>query len=347
MTILFIGDPHLQINRFDLAKQFLKWLNETISRVKPDLVVNLGDTFDTHAVLRVEILTEFVQHLEYVHALGIPYAYLLGNHDMYKPKDAKYHALRHFVGKMKHVHIVDEVQDLFGMTFVPYQPDPSKFPKKTLPICVAHQTFIGADYGSIATKDGVDAATIEGCELVISGHIHTRHTIPPRDIGRASVSYPGSPFSQSSEDIDQVKGLLLFDTTTYTESFIECPLPRWRGVRYEVGPLFNIETLYEDLSDCLSAGSKDHWTIEISGTKAELGSYLDSDKHKALVSGIDVNIIPKYLDKEKRKLRIEARSMEQIITDYIARVYSGSLDKEVLLAKALELSKRGQNDKNM
>lgn len=337
--VLFIGDPHLQINRFDLAKQFLKWLNETIRDLRPDLVVNLGDTFDTHAVLRAEILTEFVWHLEYVYAEGIPYVYLLGNHDMYKPKDAKYHALRHFVGKMRHVHIVDEVQDLFGMTFVPYQPDPSKFPKKTLPICVAHQTFIGADYGSIATKDGVDAATIEGCELVISGHIHTRHAIPPRDIGRASVSYPGSPFSQSSEDIDQVKGLTLFDTDTYEETFIECPLPRWRGLRYDIGQLFGVEALHTDLSSVL-AESKDHWTIELNGTKTEISSYLDSEKHAKLVNGVDVTFIPKYTDKEKRKLRIEARSMNQIVSDYIAKVYSGSLDKDLLRTKALDLIKQ-------
>ena len=333
--ILFIGDPHLQINRFDLAKQFLAWVNKTATELKPDLVVNLGDTFDTHGVLRSEILTEFVWHVEHVYAEGIPYVYLIGNHDMYKPKDAKYHALKHFVGKMRHVHIIDEVQDLFGMTFVPYQIDPSNFPKKTLSICVAHQTFIGADYGSIATKDGVDASTIEGCELVISGHIHTRHSIPQRDGRGAIVAYPGSPFSQSVEDIDQVKGLLLFDTETFREQFIECPLPSWRGLRYEINQQFSIQDLYEDLLRI--TGSKDHWTIELTGTKAEITSYLDSEKHKNLVSGIDVKIKPNYLDKEKRKLRIEARSMDQIVSDYIAKVYSGSLDKELLRTKALEL----------
>lgn len=337
--VLFIGDPHLQINRFDLAKQFLKWVNSVVSEVKPDLVVNLGDTFDTHGVLRSEILTEFIWHVEHVYAEGITYAYLVGNHDMYKPKDAKYHALKHFRGKMKHVHIIDEVTNMFGMTFVPYQADIAKFPKKTLPICVAHQTFIGADYGSIATKDGVDAATIEGCELVISGHIHTRHTIPPRDGRGASVSYPGSPFSQSVEDIDQVKGLTLFDTETFREEFIECPLPKWRGLRYDIEQGFGLEDLHNDVARHVTA-SKDHWTIEITGTKAEILSYLNSEKHKELVRGVDVNIKPNYLDKEKRKLRIEARSMDQIVSDYVAKVYSGSLDKELLLAKALELLKQ-------
>ena len=342
--VLFIGDPHLQINRFDLAKQFLEWVNHTVRDIKPDLVVNLGDTFDTHGVLRSEILTEFMYHVQYVYAEGVPYVYLLGNHDQYKPKDAKYHALKHIVpGIRKHFYIVDYTQELFGMTFVPYQIDPTKFPKKTLPICVAHQTFIGADYGSIATKDGVDASTIVGADIIISGHIHTKHSIPPRDGRGATVSYPGSPFSQGVDDIDQVKGLMLFDTETYEQEFIECPLPKWRGLRYEIVQNFSIDDLYNDLAQHLP-NSKDHWTVELTGSKAEILAYLDSKRHQELISGVDVKISTKYLDKEKRKLRIEAKSMEQIVSDWVAKVYSGSLDKDLVRMKALEVLTKSHSE---
>ena len=61
--ILFIGDPHLKINRFDLATKFLTWLDALIEKEKPDLVVNLGDTFDTHAVLRSEVMNIFMAHV--------------------------------------------------------------------------------------------------------------------------------------------------------------------------------------------------------------------------------------------------------------------------------------------
>lgn len=335
MKVLFVGDPHLDINRFDLAKQFLAWLNLTIIELKPDLVVNLGDTFESHSIIRSEILSEFTNHVEYIYSCGIPYIYVLGNHDMFKPKDAKYHALQTFKVR-KNLHIVDKIQELYGMTFVPYQVDPLKFPKQTLPICVAHQTFIGADYGSITTKEGVDASTISGAELIISGHIHKRHEIPPRDGRGPAITYPGSPFSQDASDIDQVKGLMLFDTATYEQTFIECPLPKWRGLRYEITQDFKIDDVYNDLCEQLK-GSKDHWTVEISGSKAEIITYLDSQRHQVLVSGLDVKISPKYLDKERRKLRIEAKSMTHIVSDYVAKVYSGSLDKDLLLATALTL----------
>ena len=93
--ILFIGDPHLKINNFEQSMSFLTWIEKVIDEVNPDIVCNLGDTFDTHAVVRSELISEFKMHVERITAKR-PYWYVLGNHDQYKPKDAKYHALQCF-----------------------------------------------------------------------------------------------------------------------------------------------------------------------------------------------------------------------------------------------------------
>src|SRR5574343_503685 len=174
--VLFIGDMHLRINKFTLAISFLKWLNKFIEEQKPDLVVNLGDALDTHAVLRSEALNELMSHIYHVIDMGIPYVYLNGNHCQYMPKDSKYHALLPFKGKIDNLHVVDEPQDLFGMTFVPYLADGNDFPKKTQPVCIAHQTFLGADYVSINAIEGVDANTVSA-DIIISGHIHKKHNL--------------------------------------------------------------------------------------------------------------------------------------------------------------------------
>lgn len=332
MRILFIGDSHLKITRFDLAKQFLVWINSVIEEQKPDLVVNLGDTFDTHAVVRSEVMSEFMSHVDHVRSI-CPYVYLLGNHDMYKPNDSKYHALSHLVDKIPKFIVVDKVQELFGMTFVPYIHDPLKFPKKTLPICVAHQTFKGADFGDITTKDGVDADSIEGCELIVSGHIHKRQRL---DSGSgAGVYYVGSPFSQSASDINQIKGVSIIDTDSFKETFIECPLPIWKGLKYEITPSFSIEELHEDLVQQLN--NTDHWVVEITGPKAELLGYIGSKKGKSIVAGRDVKIKTIFTDREKRQVRIEAMSLDSIISEYIDKVYSGNLDKNLLKSKATEM----------
>lgn len=337
MKILFIGDPHLKITRFDLAKQFLTWINSVVEQYRPDLIVNLGDTFDTHAVVRSEVMTEFMIHVDRCREVA-PYVYLLGNHDMYKPNDSKYHALSHLVGKIPNFYIVDKIQNLFDMTFVPYMYDTSLFPSKTLSICVAHQTFKGADYGDITTKDGVDVDGITGCQLIVSGHIHKRQRLS-YDSG-VEVRYVGSPFSQSASDINQVKGVSLIDSETFNETFIECPLPTWKGLRYEITPSYSTTDIHGDLAQQLN--DKDHWVIEITGPKAEIVGYLGSKEAKNLFVGKDVKVKTIFTDREKRQVRIEAVSLNNIISEYIDKVYSGSIDKDILKKKASEMLSSSQ-----
>jgi DNA repair exonuclease SbcCD nuclease subunit len=330
--VLFIGDPHLKITRFDLAKQFLSWINSVVENEKPDLVVNLGDTFDTHAVVRSEVMTEFMLHVEQVKKT-CPYVYLLGNHDQYKPNDSTYHALSHLKGKIKDFYVVDEIVDLFDMTFVPYMHNKDNFPKKTLPICVAHQTFKGADFGDITTKDGVDADSIEECQLIISGHIHKRQRI--NSGSGAELYYIGSPFSQSASDINQIKGVAIIETSTLKEKFIQSPLPMWKGLRYEISAAMSADDVHEDLM--INLNDVDHWVVELTGPKAEILGYLGSKKGKSITTGRDVKIKTVFTDKEKRQVRIEATSLNSIVSQYIDKVYSGSIDKNTLKEKAIEL----------
>lgn len=332
MKVLFIGDCHIKINRFDLGLRFLDWLNKLIEEQKPDLVVNLGDFFDTHGVLRSEITTEFMNHVDKVLKLNIPYVYVLGNHDCYKPSDSKYHAVKNLVNKIPNLHIIDEPTNLFGMSFVPYFYNPDEFPTNLLPVCVAHQTFFGADYGPVTAKDGVDPARLINCEIVISGHIHKRQQLAPVTTG-PTIHYVGSPFSQSAGDVDQVKGISIFDMDTYQETFISCPLPAWRRLSTVVSVSTSIEDVHNMVEQYVS-NSKDHWVIELEGPKAEIVSYLSTEKYKKAIEGVDVKVKTTFTDKEKKKVSIEAKSMESIISDYIVKVYSGSLDKKELLSIA-------------
>jgi DNA repair exonuclease SbcCD nuclease subunit len=347
MRVMFVGDPHLKITRFDLAKQFLEWINGVIEKHKPDLVVNLGDTFDTHAVIRSEVLTEFMKHVDIVNKT-CPYVYLLGNHDMYKPNDAKYHAMSHLKGKIKGFTVIDEVTNLRGMTFVPYIHNPENFPKQTLPICIAHQTFKGADYGDITTKDGVDASSINGAEIIISGHIHKRHRLQTQsstDIRGPQVIYIGTPFSQNASDINQIKGVSIIDTSTYAEEFIACPLPVWKGVKYELSPTFTADEMHQELIETLN--DKDHWVVEITGPKTEVIGYLGSKKGKSITVNRDVKIKTIFTDKEKKQIRIEATSLSSIISQYIDKVYSGSIDKDLLKSTASEVLKSLDNSSHL
>lgn len=326
--VLFVGDPHLRINKFTLATQFLSWLNKHIAETKPDLVVNLGDSLDTHAVIRSEALNELMSHIYHVVDLGIPYVYLTGNHDYYSPKDSKYHALLPFKNRIANLHVVDTPQDLFGMTFVPYLADGNAFPRTTLPICVAHQTFLGADYGPVNAIEGVDANTVSA-DIIISGHIHKRHNL-------GKVVYVGSPYSQDASDANQIKGVSLFDTDTFEFSFTQTPLPTWKTVKLAINGENTVDIVHAALEQA-TVDKTSHFVVEITGPKAEVIAYVESPRYLKLARGLSIRLKTVFTDKERRKVSINAVSMEQIVSEFVDKVYSGALDKDKLLLKAKEV----------
>jgi DNA repair exonuclease SbcCD nuclease subunit len=340
MNILFCGDKHLKISKFDLSLKFLNWLNQTIEDHKPDLYVCLGDDLDTHSVVRSEILTELRRHFDHVLELGVPIVYVVGNHDCYKPNDIKYHALQSMIGLHPNLYIVDKVQDIFNITFVPYIHDPNQFPKRTLPICVAHQTFKGADFGNVAAKEGVDQDGIDQCELVVSGHIHKTQTLSP---GRVQVFYPGSPFSQSASDIDQVKGVYIFDTDTYNFKLIECPLPKWKRISVEIHTDSDIDEFIKCHLEPIM-GSKDHYVLELTGSKSTIIRLMSMPLYKQALKNLSVSVKTSFTDKEKKQTTISSSfSIDKMIENYVDSIYSGAVDKQQLKIKALELLKQSNS----
>jgi DNA repair exonuclease SbcCD nuclease subunit len=328
--VLFIGDMHLRINKFSLATQFLTWVNKFITEQKPDLVVNLGDATDTHAVIRSEVLNELTNHIYHVIDQGIPYVYLVGNHDQYTPKDSKYHSLLPFKDRIDNLFIVDVPQDLFGMTFVPYLADGKDFPTTTQSICVAHQTFLGADYGPINAKEGVDADTISA-DIIVSGHIHKKHNL-------GKVVYVGSPYSQDASDANQIKGISTLDTDTFKFSFTSTPMPSWKTIRLELSGAVSSAEIHASLEQATSDRvAAHHYLLELTGPKAEVTAYIESAPYLKLVKGLSIRLKTVFTDKERKKVAINAISMEQILSEFVDKVYSGSLDKDKVLQKAKEV----------
>ena len=327
MKILVCGDKHLKITRFETSKLFLEWLNKTIELVKPDLVVALGDDMDTHAVLRSELLSEFRKHIDFVMNLKIPMIYLVGNHDYFKPGDSTYHAFQSMIGIHPNFIVVDKHMEYKGMDFVPYISDHTQFPDVKNDICFAHQTFIGADYGYHRPDVGVDADKLKSF-IIVSGHIHKRQTF-------GKVIYPGSPYASNLNDVDQDKGVMIFDTETYNTTYISSPFPKWRSIRFDVDTVNSIDKLHETLQKSLN--KEDNWILVLSGLRTELSAYLTSKDYLKLIKGVNVTTKLTLIDNLKKNIAIKSFSIQGIVGEYINRIYSGSLPKEVVQSKALEI----------
>lgn len=324
MNILFVGDPHLKITRFDLALQFLAEIEEIEQREQPDLTVFLGDVFDTHAVLRAELLSEWQKYLLKDKRNRI---HILGNHEMYKPNDSKYHALQTLKKTYSNYIVVDKVCSIGNITFIPYMHFYSDFPMETKEICVAHQTFIGADYGYTNANAGVDADKVSA-DIIISGHVHKRQQF-------GKVVYPGSSFAQGINDIDQDKGVMMFDTDTYKYRFIESSLPKWRGIKLELNQICGVDDLTKSIEDYVD--DVNHWIVDIEGPRAEVNSYLASKQFKKLKKYKKFRVRPKYTDIDKKIVQIKSVTASDIVIDYINTVYDGAIPKDDIRNKALEL----------
>lgn len=326
MNILFCGDPHLKISNLSAAKQFLNWLSSVVEETQPDIFINLGDTFDTHSVVRAELLNEFKKHILEI-TKHCQYFYILGNHDMHKPNDSTYHALQAFSGQYERFTVIDSISHIenLGLSMVPYLPDHTLFPKKTLPICVAHQTFIGCDFGGYKPESGVNADEIEA-EIIISGHIHNKQSF-------GKVVYPGSPYAQSMKDIDQVKGLLLFNTKTYKQLVIETPMPSWRGL--EVSLKDQIDPI-PFIKGCIN--QTDNWVITLIGPRKEIAGLLESREWKNISNDNNISTRTKYIDSDRiNKIKIKSNTISGILDEYIDKIYSGNLDKDTIKIVAKQL----------
>lgn len=331
MKILFIGDPHLRVNDFEQGIEFLKWVEEVALLHKPDVVCNLGDTFHNHAVLRSELMTEFRNHVNNIVACGSKYWYVLGNHDQYKPKDNKYHALQTFEG-LQGLTIFDTITGLpkHNITVVPYVQKYEDFPLSATGLLITHNTFIGADYGFKREDCGINADK-SNADLIISGHIHKRQQF-------GKVIYPGTPYAHNATDVDQTKGLLLFDTTNFEQTFIESPFPKWKSLEFEISPELNIAGLHAALSKMLN--SIDKWILKVTGPKAELSAYFKSKQYFKLIDGKNVIVKTNPTDAEKQnRVQIKSSGPADIIDEYVRKVYSGGADKLLIIHKAQEIIK--------
>jgi DNA repair exonuclease SbcCD nuclease subunit len=338
LRILFIGDPHLKINNFEQSINFLRWVEQVVQEKSPDLVVNLGDTFHNHAVLRSEILKEFKDHVLSITSTT-PYWYVVGNHDQWKPKDNKYHALqvldgiKDFTVFDKTVHFGPENALYEGITVVPYVQEFDDFPTDTGRLCITHNTFIGADYGFKREDCGIDSGKVNA-DFIISGHIHKRQSF-------GNVIYPGTPYAHNANDVDHTKGLLLFESASYRQEFIESPFPRWRSIEFEIEQNRPITSLHSLLLTELN--SSDKWILRVTGPKAELSAYFKSKDYFELTKGKDVIIKANPTDAEKQnRVQIKASSEASIIEEYVNKVYSGGLDKPLIIQKAQEIVKNIQ-----
>ncbi len=327
---LIIGDPHLKASSIGLARDFLIWIENLTKEEKPDFVVNLGDTFHTHNVIRSEVMALVTEHVSAMSSM-CKYIVLVGNHDMAHHKASEVHAWLPFVRKVKNLFIIDKPTIIDGFSFIPYIDDVAECQaalndaanKTDLIFC--HQTFKGANFGFLKAKDGV--VPPEGfAGSIVSGHIHKGQRM-------GNIWYPGTPFAQEASDADQKKGVYFLHTDTGESDFFESPLPRWMTYKVTVNN-------FEQVIETMSKPDRNH--VVLLGTSSELSALVDTSRFKKLKKEYNFSVRkqPVLQDGGARVAR-SVSTLEAAVVDYISSIYQGSVDREALKSRCLEALNRG------
>jgi len=210
IRVLVIGDPHFHK---DEEKRYRQMVEHTISiaeYLKPDLIVNLGDTLNRHEMahsLPHSMAIEWMAKLKDI----APLLVLIGNHDMSNTKE--FFTKQHHFTALKYWNnttVADSLVSLkiknYNFLGVPYVKE-GRFSEalqganlEEVTAIFAHQEFTGCSYNNRVSTKG--DKWNENLPLVISGHIHDYHQL------QKNILYVGTPIQHHFGDSDN-KGIAL------------------------------------------------------------------------------------------------------------------------------------------
>lgn len=230
MNILVIGDPHFKNNNEIESNQMCDRIYQLVLEKKPDIIVNLGDSLDTHSIVHMYPLRRAIQFFHKLSQMCQHLFIIIGNHDRpnntcFLTDDSPFLPCKQWANTT----VVDKVHIYNDIVFVPYVPN-GRFMEalKTVDIdegnvnnyrlFFAHQEFKGCKMGAISSVNGDEWG--HEWPLCVSGHIH-EYQRP-----QSNILYPGTPF-QLSYGMPPSKGVLFLNTDDLSkQTFIDLGLPK-------------------------------------------------------------------------------------------------------------------------
>ena len=315
MQIVAIGDTHFKVDNMNIVDKLIEEIVSKLTRLKPDLIVLLGDILHDHERLHTLALNralDFINKLRNISKVFV----LVGNHDMINHD--QFLSDQHWMNALKHwdnVCIVDKVEHLecsdinANFLFCPYVApgrfqealETHEFDWRESDIIFAHQEFKGCKMGAIISEDG-DEWDIDD-PFVISGHIHSKQS--PQD----NIMYPGSSmqvaYGESNENI-----ILIVD---YDDGEIELTeqilnIPRKRIVYIDTGSFDQYEP----------PTTEDEIKITIKGKYTDFKAIKKTSKYKKLVKmGFKISYKHEKLDITTDKKKAEVKDFTNVLESLV------------------------------
>ena len=191
-----------------------KWLSNLVKDEKPDIIINLGDTFDQHTITSYDIDTASDFFGNFID-IKVPHIVLVGNHEMVNKDFNAISILKH----INNIIVIDEPSKInleingngnpVPLAFLPYQDwkEIKDFPDGEF--LFSHIDIKGSSIRKGSDlKDGLDVDSLSKYKLVFNGHIH-KPSIKGNIINVGSITTHGF-----GDDEDSIPTCYIFDTDT-------------------------------------------------------------------------------------------------------------------------------------
>lgn len=217
--IAHVSDIHIRKLKYHTEyRAVFTQLYDELRELKPDIIVNTGDTFHTKLDLSPEavcLISELLTNLAEI----APVHNILGNHDMNLKNSARLDALSPIVDNLNNpnVHLhkysavvpVAENIDLHVLSIVDPENWSTELPDNKVNIALHHGGVAGVetDTGWVMTHGDISIDTLEKFDYALLGDIHKTHQKVDAD---GKCAYPGSLVTQNFGETND-KGYLLWD----------------------------------------------------------------------------------------------------------------------------------------
>jgi DNA repair exonuclease SbcCD nuclease subunit len=305
MKILCLGDLHIRLNSIKEVDIYFKELYTWLENNPVDIIVNHGDTLDTHARLHSLCLNKALEYANLLTKFALVY-WIIGNHDMVD--ESKGINSLHWANCLKSLPkliIVD--QPIYDKEFVfcPYVPKGTfittldKFvPWKNAKIIFSHIDIKGAKMGSI-TLENADA-WLKDYPLLITGHIHQKQKLAENMI------YIGS-IMQVASDEPPDKSILFIDDKQIKEIVLN--LPRKQIVHYSISEINNFTPLKDPFLTNI---------VYLSGTPEEIRTFRKTTDYTKLLQKVgSKNIRFRTTNETKKVISAKFKGFKELLRESI------------------------------
>lgn len=210
MRFLRVGDPHVKPNNIKESERLFQFILDKCVELNIDVLEILGDLFDTHRIVHLEVLEFWTKWLAIFAQQSFKVRVLVGNHDVTGDYSNKFSALHPFLSlenanfKIIHEPFVDGV---YG--YLPYIhgnaqfiEEANKLASQGVTVLVSHPNYDGGVYDNGHPISGaVNTDLLMDSFLhLIGGHIHT-------ELEFKRVWYTGNPRWMTKSCANKAKGI--------------------------------------------------------------------------------------------------------------------------------------------